>query len=315
MTRQSPWEKKLEDSDTDTAILSPSPDAEEDEHTPPHRKVSSRAHKKVEIQLPTRSSSLIDPTRIYPSKAAQLSVWCALSALTLIFFSVAGAHYRLLSPFVGFRLFAASMLLGGLFAFIFGFGGLLSTAKGEGRPGRGQARFGLLVGAGLLGSLATLLAGQDSRLPIHDITTDLEDPPTFVQLAERPANQGRDLSYPHGAEDSRDLQRENFPDLEPIELGLPLPDAFVEAEAVALDLGWTVIHSNLGQGLLEAEAESGLFRFVDDVVVRLRPTVQGGTRLDLRSTSRVGVSDLGANAARIRSFEAALRSRLANGPD
>jgi uncharacterized protein (DUF1499 family) len=54
-------------------------------------------------------------------------------------------------------------------------------------------------------------------------------------------------------------------------------------------------------GRIDAVARSLLFRFPDDITIRLRAGV-GETRIDLRSASRVGRHDFGANARHIRDF-------------
>jgi uncharacterized protein (DUF1499 family) len=97
------------------------------------------------------------------------------------------------------------------------------------------------------------------------------------------------------------MQREAYPDLQTIGLDLPPAEALARSRQVAEELGWEVVEVDEAEGRLEATFTSRLFRFVDDIVVRIRPS-PGGSMVDLRSTSRVGESDLGANAARIRTF-------------
>jgi uncharacterized protein (DUF1499 family) len=309
MTRQSPWEKSPNDVDTDTEILPPTLSHGVEE--------APRPHKKVEIKLPTEHGLGLTHHPRRPSKMAQFSCLTALSALTALFLGAAGAHYGLLSPFVGFRVFVAALLLGGLTAFVAGFLGMLRTAKSgpsssSAYSGRTAARFGLLVGAALLASLAFLIFNQDSRAPIHDITTDPQDPPAFLHLAALPQNHHRDLSYPQGPEDTSELQRLHYPEVQPIPLRIAPGEALDSAIEAALACGWKVIKVHRQKGMVEAEDETGFFRFVDDVVIRVRTESDGGSRIDLRSTSRVGISDLGANAARIHAFEGCLRALLRN---
>jgi uncharacterized protein (DUF1499 family) len=100
-------------------------------------------------------------------------------------------------------------------------------------------------------------------------------------------------------------QRAAFPDLAPIDVASPPAETLQRAEQIAGQLGWTVSRTDAASGVIEAYHVSRVFRFVDDVVIRVRPRASG-SRVDLRSNSRVGGGDLGANAARIRAFRDAL---------
>ena len=91
-------------------------------------------------------------------------------------------------------------------------------------------------------------------------------------------------------------------------MALPPPQAFDRALAQVRELGWEISGSAPAEGRIEAVDTTFFFGFKDDVVIRLRPA-EGGTRVDVRSKSRVGVGDLGANAARIRRLLDALRTR------
>lgn len=66
--------------------------------------------------------------------------------------------------------------------------------------------------------------------------------------------------------------------------------------------GWKIVETNLDAGVLKVEAKSRIFRFVDDVIIRVHPAPGGGTLLDMESRSRVGKGDFGANARRVKSF-------------
>jgi fatty-acyl-CoA synthase len=162
--------------------------------------------------------------------------------------------------------------------------------------------------------------------PIHDVATDVLDPPTFSpeQLAARgPSANSVDLaanripagwSNPAFADKATtDLIAEHYSDLTPLPIGLPPEEAFAIALRAAEAQGWTITASqepSLSQeGRIEATATSFWFGFVDDIVVRVRATSDGAV-IDARSTSRVGLSDLGANAARLRAFSEAVVAEL-----
>lgn len=168
------------------------------------------------------------------------------------------------------------------------------------------------IGLLLLGSL--LVSALSLRAPgIHDITTDLDRPPTYVQAVHLPANEDRDLVYPHGPADTPEIQRRAYPEVESIRLALRPEPAFEAALETAASMGWQITWSNRRMGKFEAVATSRLFRFRDDVVVRIESGPEGGATIDVRSTSRTGRSDLGANAARIRSYADALNEHVPRG--
>ena len=142
--------------------------------------------------------------------------------------------------------------------------------------------------------------------PIHDITTDTEDPPRFDAVVALRGGAANPLEY--GGRELAAAQRAAYPDIQPLMLARPARDVMELAAGVAEDLGWRIVAVNADGGLLEATDTTFWFGFKDDVAVRVRPSGDGGTRVDVRSISRVGVGDLGANAARIRKFLGELRT-------
>lgn len=140
--------------------------------------------------------------------------------------------------------------------------------------------------------------------PIHDITTDTQDPPAFVAVAPLRADAPNAVAY-EGDSIARQ-QRAAYPDVQPIALDVPPPQAFARAHAAARDMGWEIVAADSAAGRVEATATTTWFGFKDDVVVRVRPD-GNGSRVDVRSKSRVGKSDVGANAARIRAYAGRLR--------
>jgi uncharacterized protein (DUF1499 family) len=134
--------------------------------------------------------------------------------------------------------------------------------------------------------------------PIHDISTDTENPPRFVAVMalRQGARNGTDYS-PATAQQ----QRSGYPDIAPLRLDAPPAKVFAAAERSARAMGWDIVDVAPQDGRIEATDTTLLFGFKDDVVIRIAP--QGsGTRVDMRSLSRVGGSDIGANAKRIRKF-------------
>lgn len=143
--------------------------------------------------------------------------------------------------------------------------------------------------------------------PIHDITTDTGDPPEFVSVLALRADAPNPAVYAGAA--IAEQQRRAYPDLKPLQLGLSPPDVLAHAVDVAESMGWEIVAAVPLEGRLEATATTFWFGFKDDVVVRITPS-DGGSRVDVRSVSRVGRSDVGANARRIRTFLKKLDARI-----
>jgi len=138
------------------------------------------------------------------------------------------------------------------------------------------------------------------RVPhIHDITTDTENPPRFVYVL--PFRKNAQNSVEYGGPGVAAQQQTAYPDIVPLIMPMPPAQAFERALAAAQHRGWMIVDANPAEGRIEATATTFWFGFKDDVVIRIVP-VPGGSRLDMRSVSRVGVSDVGTNAARIRSY-------------
>jgi uncharacterized protein (DUF1499 family) len=196
--------------------------------------------------------------------------------------------------------FAAALVFAGL-AVLFAFAAFIVIWR-QGLGGLGRAFLGLFLGLALL-AYPAYLGTRAIRLPeISDITTDTTNPPRFEVLARlRP--RGR-IDYPGQAVAA--LQRTAYPDVVPLELDVPTKTAYDTALALVTKRKWNVVDSRTPtlarrDGVIEAVARTPIMGFRDDVVIRVSPLGQG-TRIDVRSASRVGAHDLGANASRIRSL-------------
>ena len=143
---------------------------------------------------------------------------------------------------------------------------------------------------------------------VHDVSTDTDNPPPFIALREFR------LKCRNGADYSglrADEHRRHHPDLQPDEFEHPPSAIFNAALAAVNQLHWNVVAAVESEGRIEATATTRLLRFKDDVVIRIRANDNdSGTRLDIRSASRVGSSDFGVNAKRIRTFLSEINSRL-----
>ena len=181
---------------------------------------------------------------------------------------------------------------------------------------RTLARRGLLLAVigGLCGIVAfaipASMLNKARGLPrIHDITTDTSNPPRFVDILPLRKKARASNSAVYGGAKIAAQQKKGYPDIAPLNTAVPTRQAFDTALAVAADLGWQIVSSSPGKGRIEATDTTFWFGFTDDIVIRV--TAAGnGSRIDVRSTSRVGRSDVGANAARIRRFLAAMTTKL-----
>jgi uncharacterized protein (DUF1499 family) len=148
-----------------------------------------------------------------------------------------------------------------------------------------------------------LLSTAKSVPRIHDISTDMAEPPAFVSLME--ARKQAPNGFAYGGPAIAAEQQRGYPDLKPLVVKLPPKDAMQRVIDAARAMGWEIAASDTEAGRLEATDTTAWFGFKDDIVVRVRPEGEG-SRIDVRSVSRVGTSDLGANAKRIKGFLARL---------
>ena len=215
----------------------------------------------------------------------------------LLAVGVLGARTEILSPGLGFYLFLVGVVLSGLSALVLA--GASAFASATGRAWRGSAvRAAALP---LLVTVAIVLPQLSDPAPIlNDVSTDLEDPPAFApDVAAAPAPARPDLS---------ELQRAAYPDIQPFRMSEAPAQTLQRALRTAEGMPrWEITGQDEAQGLIYAVATSRLFRFKDDVVIRIRAH-DGGSELDMRSRSRIGRGDMGANAARIRAYQDRLRA-------
>jgi uncharacterized protein (DUF1499 family) len=206
------------------------------------------------------------------------------------------AWLRVVPGIMGFGLYA----LGGLLAVIAGVSALVAAARGR---GFGLGRTLALVAA-MVFVVTVTAAGSAPR--INDFTTDPGDPPLFSEAARIPANADRDMGYPAAFVDE---QAVCCPDLRPARIAAPPDQAFAAAKRAADAMGgWEVTATDPAEGRIEAVATTAIFGFHDDIAIRVRPDGTG-SRVDVRSKSRDGRGDLGANANRIRAYVATVESQ------
>lgn len=214
----------------------------------------------------------------------------AILGLACLIVGPALAYFGLVSPLHGFMIFAAS----GLFGLIAVLWGIVGVLRRQGRRALVSLLFGLVPVAGL-----TALGIAASEYPrINDVATDLADPPALARTPAYPA-------------EFVPIVRESYPDLAPLVIAAPPDVVFRRAlELASARPGWTVDLADARARIIHGVAETRLFRFRDDFTIRVRARGPQSV-VDMRSRSRDGKGDLGANAARIRSFLLDLNTRIA----
>lgn len=233
----------------------------------------------------------------------------ALGAAALGAAVVAGVGYRIgwLGLAAAFTWLRAAAWIG-LAAVVMSLSGVIRARPGSNRRGLAAALLGLVVGASVFWVPFSLRRAAEQVPPIHDVTTDTDDPPRFEAVLPLREGAPNPAEYT-GAEVAR-LQRQAYPEIRPVRLRLPPDRVFPAAQEVARDLGWEIVEASPQSGRIEATDTTFWFGFKDDVVVRIAAG-DSGSVIDVRSKSRVGRSDLGKNAERIRRFLDKLREELA----
>lgn len=220
----------------------------------------------------------------------------ASGALVALVLGPALAYVRLVPPMAGLLIFAASAPLG-----------LVATAWAVWACITRGVTPAMWVGtAGIIPvAILAIAAVPAFRFPrINDISTDVGNPPVFTHAATLEANRGRDLAFPPSFADAI---RHGYPDLEPVRLPLDADTAYDRARDAAEAMAdWQITRRDAADREIEAVASTGLFRFNDDIVIRVRPNGDNASIVDMRSKSRDGQGDLGANAKRIRTYFATL---------
>jgi uncharacterized protein (DUF1499 family) len=174
------------------------------------------------------------------------------------------------------------------------------TRPGDRRRGFVASILSLVVGVGAAWAPLSWLMHAYRAPSLNDITTDTENPPKLVVTLTMRQGATNAAAYP--GESAATLQHTVYPDLTPIQLGVPPAEAFKRADRVAMAMGWDVVARAPADGRIEAVATSPWFGFQDDISIRIRPDGTSASRVDIRSKSRTGESDLGVNAERIRDF-------------
>ncbi|NGP89898.1 DUF1499 domain-containing protein [Fodinibius halophilus] len=189
-------------------------------------------------------------------------------------------------------------LIGFSLAIVFGF---LRWKKPE-VEGAKWAMLGVVLSLAVIGTIGYWFNEAQQYPPIHDITTDIENPPTFQAIVPLRAEAPNDTTY--GDQEKADTQREAYPDLQTLYLDVEYAGAFERALKAAKQMPWEkIVTADESTGRIEAVDKLAWFGFKDDVVIRVDTAEGGGkSKIDVRSVSRIGRGDIGVNAHRIRQY-------------
>jgi len=226
--------------------------------------------------------------------ALPLAILCALAAV------VSGIGYRLgwwpLGVGFGILQWAA---YAAIVATALAAAAIIAARRSGRSQGLASATIALVVGIATFGVPGTMLIKAKELPEIHDITTDTSNPPNFVAVLPLRANARNSTDY--GGPAVAEQQQRAYPGIVPFESKLAPGDAFARALDVAHSMGWDIVAAVPAEGRIEATDTTLLFGFKDDIVVRVAPGPQG-SRVDVRSESRIGLSDVGTNARRVAQF-------------
>ncbi|MFQ5580933.1 MAG: DUF1499 domain-containing protein [Nitrospiria bacterium] len=173
------------------------------------------------------------------------------------------------------------------------------TRPGGTRHGFKWAILGFFISLVVVGVPWSWLQTARRVPPIHDISTDTENPPSFVAIL--PLRKDAPNSAEYGGPEIAVRQHTAYPEVKPAKLNRSPDLAFAQVLATARERGWDIVAADLNEGRIEATDTTLWFGFKDDIVIRIIP-VDKGSRVDVRSVSRVGLSDVGTNARRIQNF-------------
>lgn len=223
----------------------------------------------------------------------RLTVLLSVCSIALCLGGMTLAHNEIVASRTGALLFALSGLVG-LGAFMGAALVLVFTRH------YGAALVGVAGLMPLVAVTSTVFAAFQHPA-INDVSTDVTNPPAFVQAPTLPENAGRDLKFPP---ENVELVQRHYAELKPLALNLAPPQAYERALAIAKTHApeWSITREDPANLTFEGVAISKLFRWRSDFIVRARPGADGGALLDMRARAREGRSDLGVNARRIAQY-------------
>ena len=240
------------------------------------------------------------------SAAAAASLLLAIAAAGLAVSAGLGSREEWWHFSMGFTMLRWAVYVG-IAAVVFSLLGLFASRPGASKRGLLRSLLALAISVVVIIMPLMWMKTAKSVPPIHDITTDMANPPQFDAILALRANAPNSAEY--GGEEIAEQQRKAYPDIQPLQINISPQDVFAVALKTVEDLGWQIAGQQPEKGLIEATDTTFWFGFKDDVVIRIQPN-DDGSRVDIRSVSRVGRSDVGANAERIRRFIQAFQKNM-----
>jgi uncharacterized protein (DUF1499 family) len=240
--------------------------------------------------------------RIPEEPTSRLALWArglALFALSVAILAIVIVRLDFIEALPGLATFAGAAGIA-VIAMLFAFAAFVVIWR-EGLKGFGHALLAFVIGIVLLVYPAYLGTKAYRLPPLNDVTTDANDPPRFEAIARLRPREANPITYPGPA--FAELQRATYPKIAPLQTASTPAELYEAALTVISKRKWRIIEARSPQtgrreGRIEAVARTAFMGFRDDVIVRIRP-ISGGARLDIRSASRYGQHDFGANAQRI----------------
>jgi uncharacterized protein (DUF1499 family) len=233
------------------------------------------------------------------SPVAMAGFWIGLLACLLLMLDGPAYRAHILDLGTALRIVIPAALFLGLIAVVLSLVGIARSGS------KGMALAGLVLGL-IAAAMPATSINTARHSPIHDVSTDRDNPPQFVAVLPLRAAAKAANSTDYDAK-TAELQKETYPDIGPLHLDMPPAQAFDRAQNAAREMKWDVIITDPAQGRIEATATTFWFGFKDDIVVRIAADGTG-SRVDVRSLSRIGKSDVGANAKRVREYLAKVKA-------
>lgn len=260
------------------------------------------------------TTTTADSTRV--AKWLALARWAAVVSAALLLIAGPAHRFRLL-PF-DFALKGPFLIgvLAALVAFVLAAVVLLTSRTGRSQPHGWRNWLALVFGAFVVYAAAHWYGQLRAAPLLHDVSTDTKSPPPFVEVAMQrsadhatnPVEYLADYEVDGAVVHAPALQAESYPDLKTVALRLKPAEAFTAAEKAARAMGWTIVAVVANEGRIEATSTSLYFGLKDDIAIRVRSEKSGrGSLVDVRSSSRIGANDGGANARRIREYAERLK--------
>lgn len=253
----------------------------------------------------------------WPARVMRIARYAALASVVLLIIAGPGHRLRLLPFNVAVNGPFLIGVLAALVAFVLGGAALVSASAARSAPHAWRNWLACAFGAAVVIAAGHWYWQLLSAPMLHEVTTDTSQPPQFVEaLARRAADHAtndadyvRDYAVGSTAVNAPETQKAAYPDVRTILSKLKPPEAFAVAEKAAQAMGWEMVAIVPNEGRIEATATSLFFGLKDDIAIRVRSERDGhGSVIDVRSSSRIGANDGGANASHIRAYAERLKS-------